>query len=174
MAYPHRFRRVVTYALFNGLGQPRFLPIHLPASEALFLHLRIDSKTQNVPLVFITEGVITEMEGVKKLWLELVKQMSEGKRNSYPFLPWRLTPNTPIMGSLIAQNKPIKPAGYFIARSFLFRASASPRDAGYFGFMSRIVLNRIFATAQLRYHLRLAGITYHGAHAVLQRPIASS
>ena len=33
---------------------------------------------------------------------------------------------------------------------------------------------RIRMTAQLRYHLRLAGTTYHGASAVVVRWIASS
>ena len=46
------------------------------------------------------------------------------------------------------------------------RSAGRSRRGGYVGLRPAIVSARIVATARLRNHLRLAGMTYHGATSV--------
>ena len=58
--------------------------------------------------------------------------------------------------------------------SRVFSASTSKSATGQLRFMARRCSTRSWATAQLRYHLRSEGMTYHGAASVLQSSRAAA
>jgi hypothetical protein len=85
---------------------------------------------------------------------------------------WTLAVPVTLSVAMLYADRAVLPYG--AATSFA-RSAATSKDAfGYRGSMSANASLRSVATAQLRYHLRSAGTTYHIAAVVLHRFTASS